>query len=94
MCCQMQCFGAECGHVAFCLTLLDVTLKKKRRKFLWGGAFKMGRFLYTVVYCTYTAIRFVYGKYTVYGSAVYALPPSLVLINKMSVESTQTQELS
>jgi hypothetical protein len=26
---QMQCFGAECGHMAFDLTLLDGTVKKK-----------------------------------------------------------------
>jgi hypothetical protein len=40
---------------------------------------KRGLFLYTVVYYTYNimAIRFVYGIYTVQGSAVYAPSPSL-----------------
>jgi hypothetical protein len=60
--CQMQCFGAKCGHMVFCLTLLDGTVEKKGKKLLGGGAFNMGLFCIRL----YTILIRLYGLYTVY----------------------------
>jgi hypothetical protein len=66
MWCQMQCFGAECGHMVFYLTLLDHdgTVKKNEKKYWAVAHLRWGCFLYGCILYLYghtVCIRYIYG---------------------------------
>jgi hypothetical protein len=62
MWCHMHCVGAECGHMAFCLPLLDGTVRKKFNNYGGMALEKRGLFCIRL----YTILIQLYGLYTVY----------------------------